>query len=331
VTDPLSDRELIEALGHQLDGREISALRRRPYRYATSAPLEEVTVLADGEEVGPLILKDLSRDRLIGDARAAKPEFVYEPRREVETYRRILAPAGIGPRCVAAVVERGGARCWLLLDKVPGVELWQVGELEIWEQVARWLAGFHARFADDVEEVRAANPHLLEHTADSLRAWGVRARAAVEGSSDARSIALTSALERYSEVADALAAIPPTLVHGELYPSNLLVVRDERPLGVYPVDWEMAAVGPAPLDVAALVGGWSRRERESLALAYLEGLGGTGGSGGDRERFLADLSRCRLQLAVQWLGWASDWVPPREHAHDWLGEAVALSEELGLT
>jgi Ser/Thr protein kinase RdoA (MazF antagonist) len=228
------------------------------------------------------------------------------------------------------VGKRAGARCWLLLEKVPGVELWQVGELEVWQQVAHWLAGFHVRFAGMGPELLAASPHLLEHTADSFRAWGARARGALDASSDRRSDALASALERYGEIADALAAIPPTLVHGELYPSNVLVVRDERPLGVYPVDWEMAAVGPAPLDVAALVGGWSRHERELLALAYLDGLGRAECSGEEREQFLADLSRCRLQLAVQWLGWASDWVPPKEHAHDWLGEALALSEELGL-
>jgi Phosphotransferase enzyme family len=330
VTGPPSDRELIAGLGGRLDGREITGLRRRPYRYATSAPLEEVTVLAGGEEVGPLILKDLSRERLIGDASAAKPELVYEPRREVETYRRILAPAGIGPRCLAAVVEGGGSRCWLLIERVPGVELWQVGELEVWEQVARWLGGLHARFAGRAGELRSANPHLLEHTAGSFRAWGARAIAALEASRDARGPALASALERYGEVADALAAVPRTLVHGELYPSNVLVVRAQRPLGVYPVDWEMAAVGPGPLDLAALSGGWSPDERRSIALGYLDGLGAAAWPGADQDRFMAELARCRLHLAIQWLGWAPGWRPPPEHAHDWLGEALALCEELGL-
>ena len=53
-----------------------------------------------------LILKDLSRERLLGDAAGAKPAFLHEPRRELEAYRRILAPAGIGPRCFAAVADR---------------------------------------------------------------------------------------------------------------------------------------------------------------------------------------------------------------------------------
>jgi Ser/Thr protein kinase RdoA (MazF antagonist) len=330
VSETISDRELIEALGGSVDGREITGLRRRPYRYATSASLEEVVVLVEGEEMGPLILKDLSRDRLLGNARAAKPEFLHEPLREMETYRRILAPAGIGPRCLAAVAEPSTSRYWLLLDKVPGVELWQVGEISVWERVARWLGGFHGGFALNVGEVRAANPHLLEHTAASFRSWCERATAALAESPDEREKTLLVALEGYREVADSLAQLPRTFVHGELYPSNVLVVRGERPLGVYPVDWEMAAIGPGALDLAALSGGWAHRERESLARAYLDGLATTGGSSPELDEFLTDLSRCRLHLSLQWLGWSSDWLPPEEHSHDWLGEALALTRELGL-
>ena len=258
MTEAVSDRELIAVLGGRLDGHEISGIRRRPYRYATSAPLEQVVVLAGGEERGRLILKDLSRDRLLGDALAAKPEFLYEPRRELEAYRHILTPAGIGPRCLAAVADPSGRRCWLLLEKIPGVELWQVGEVGVWEEVARWLGGFHARFAADLDELRAANPHLLDHTASSFSSWCERAREALAESADERSKTLLAALERYPEVVDALAELPRTFVHGELYPSNVLVVLNERPLGVYPVDWEMTAVGPGLVDLAALTGGWGQ-------------------------------------------------------------------------
>ena len=41
------------------------------------------------------------------------------------------------------------------------------------------------------------------------------------------------------------------------------------------------------------------------------------------ETLSADLARCRLHLALQWLGWSPDWRPPPEHAHDWLGEALS--------
>jgi hypothetical protein len=329
VSAAASDSELIEVLrGH---GRhEVVELSRRPYRYATSAPLEELRVrMGDGEELS-VIFKDLSRDRLLGDAPAAKPEFLHQPSREVETYRRILAPAGIGPDCLAAIAESDPPRHWLLIEKVPGVELWQVGEVDVWEEVARWLARFHGRFAGRVDELRTANPYLLEHAETWFRSWAQRAGDALAGSDDPRATAVARALTRYDEVVRALAGLPRTFVHGELYPSNVLVVREAVPLRVCPVDWEMAAIGPGLVDLAALVGGWSAPERIRLMAAYLDGAGDLAAAGRRDERLAADLACCRLHLALQWLGWSAEWRPPPQHAHDWLGEALTILRELGL-
>jgi hypothetical protein len=42
-----------------------------------------------------------------------------------------------------------------------------------------------------------------------------------------------------------------------------------------------------------------------------------------------ELDFARLQLAVQWLGWAPpQWVAPAGNRHDWLAEAVTLSDRL---
>jgi aminoglycoside phosphotransferase (APT) family kinase protein len=329
VTKAISDEELIARLVED-QGHDVLALTRRPYRYATSAPLEEVRVsMEDGADM-ELILKDLSRDRLLRDARATKPAFLHQPEREIETYSRILTPAGIGARCVAAVTEADPPRHWLLLEKVPGVELWQVGELAVWEEVARWLGGLHARFAGRIDELRAANAYLLEYSLSWYRSWCERARGALARSEDRRASTLQAALDGYDEAIAPLAAFPRTFVHGELYPSNVLVVREDRPPRVCPIDWEMAAIGPGLIDVAALVGGWNPSERERLVAAYLSGLPEGDAVRPAPETLGADLARCRLHLALQWLGWSPDWRPPPEHAHDWIEEASMLVEELGL-
>jgi Ser/Thr protein kinase RdoA (MazF antagonist) len=330
VTAVATDRELLDVLRSQGDGAEVVGLSRRPYRYATSAPLEEIQVrLESGAQLG-VIFKDLSRERLLDDARASKPTFLHEPRRELETYRRILAPAGIGPRCIAAVAQDEPPRHWLLIEKVPGVELWQIGELWVWEEVARWLGGFHARFAERLDEVRTANPHLLGLSGDWFRWWCERARAALARSTDRRAPRLRRALDGYDEVIGSLTALPRTFVHGELYPSNVLVVRGDDRVRVCPVDWEMAAIGPGPIDLAALVGGWGASERHRLVGRYREGFAEAGTTAPNPEALAADVSRFRLHLALQWLGWASEWRPPAEHAHDWVGEALVLAEELAL-
>jgi len=306
-----SDAELRELLG----GDDVVDLSRRPYRYATSAPLDELHVrLRDGTELR-LILKELARERLIGDASTTKPEFVYEPERELATYRDVLSPAGIGPRFYGT-----GAAHWFVIEKVSGVELWQIGELEVWEAVAAWLAGFHAAFADRVPDVRAANPHLIEHSEEWFLAWRDRSRTALAAAEDPRASELVRALDSYAEPASALAALPRRFVHGEFYPSNVLVERE--PLRVCPVDWEMAATGPAAMDLAALVGGWGDAERRRLLDAYAAAAAYSVPD--------ADVDRCRLHFALQWLGWSPEWRPPREHAHDWLGEALSLARSLEL-
>ena len=76
-------------------------------------------------------------------------------------------------------------------------------------------------------------------------------------------------------------------------------------------------------------GGWDEGRRGRLLDAYSRGLDDARPDG-QAEPAALDLARCRLHLALQWLGWSSDWRPPREHAHDWLGEAAGLVKELGL-
>ena len=80
-------------------------------------------------------------------------------------------------QCVAIVAN--DHENWLLIEKIPGVELWQVGELSVWEAVATWLGRFHARFASEIRALRADNPHLLDHSKEWFRSWADRAGAAL--------------------------------------------------------------------------------------------------------------------------------------------------------
>lgn len=267
---------------------ELSAVlaggRRRPYAYATSHRLEEVELYGE-----TLLLKDVRR------APPSKPSFLHDPQRELLTYTRILEPAALGTARVRAAADG-----MLLLERVDGVVLWQVGELDVWCDVARWLARMHARLAD-----RAGEPFLLRLDAEYYRRWPRRAQELRGG--------LDHVVARYDEVVARLLALPVTVVHGEFYASNILVAGSR----ICPVDWEMAGAGPGLLDLAALTSGWPAEERAAIVAAY-----------GDVP---ADaLECCRLHLAVQWLGWSPGWSPPPEHAHDWLREAGEAAEALGL-
>jgi len=321
-----SDAELLAALGPCL-GAAIAGLERRPSAYSSSFKMEELDVRLgprDGGRTLEMLFKDLGHQGMLDGARRAKPSFLYEPLREIETYRKILAPERLGTAtCYGAVADAAAGRYWLFLEKVPGRELYQEGDLAVWQQAARWLAGLHSRFAgrDDLQPLARA-AHLLIYGPDFYRYWIGRACAAQP--------ALERLAERYDLVVERLAALPMTLLHGDFYASNVLVQETGEGNRICPVDWEMAALGPGLIDLAALTAGkWTEEERLALALAYYDALPDPCRSL-DEPAFLKALDGCRLHLAVQWLGWAPGWSPPAEHAHNWLGEALGLADKLGL-
>jgi aminoglycoside phosphotransferase (APT) family kinase protein len=303
----------------------VSEVRRRPSPYQTSFGLEEVEVILDDSERLGLLLKDLAWSALDAAGRMAKPDFLYDPLREIEVYRRLLAGADLGaPRYYGSVVDPERDRFWLFVEKVEGRELYQVGELEQWALAARWLAVMHARFADDVER-HVAEARLVRHDAAYYRSWIGRAR---EYAAPKRRPALDRLATRYEGVVERLASLPPTVIHGEFYASNVLVADGGR---VAPVDWEVAGAGPGLVDLAALATGWGSGERAALARAYGEAASASGAPGVEGQGRGEALELCRLHLAVQRLGWAPPgWSPPKEHRRDWLAEALQIAEELGL-
>src|SRR5262249_29077945 len=115
--------------------------------------------------------------------------------------------------------------------------------------------------------------------------------------------------EHYGDMVRMLCKLPKSLLHGEFYASNVLVERKPTGWPTWPGDWEMAAVGPGLLDLAALTAGkWSEVHRKAIALAYWEELPGE--TRQDSAEFFRDLDLCRLFLGVQWLAWSPAWSPP---------------------
>jgi hypothetical protein len=337
VDTPELTAALEEALSrHSGKQQRIAKLERRPTSYSTSFAIEELGVRLDDGTALELMFKDLSQQALLETARRVKPAFLYNPLRETETYRAILLPYRLGTAvCYGATVDHRSGRYWLFLERVPGRELYQVGEFATWQRVARWLALMHTRFAGETETLARAVP-LLNYDSDFYRLWLRRARAFLGQTGPSQPTGVRHGIERlakrYDGVVERLVALPVTFIHGEFYASNVLVQeRAGGSLRVCPIDWEMAAVGPGLVDLAALTaGGWSADERTGLALAYRAALPPHDGWPPAPDVFLEMLDYCRLHLAVQWLGWSSGWSPPPEHAQDWLGEALSLAEKLGL-
>ncbi len=301
-----------------------SKVVRRASEYRTSFPLEELEVtLSDGEELR-LAFKQLDWRLLAEEARLAKPEFLHDPAREPAVYAALLAPADLGaPAYRGALVEPEASRHWLFVEWIEGRELYQVGDVALWAESARWLGRLHGGFQEAAGR-EAVDVPLLEYDEDYYRRWLARARDFSEGDAERRR-ALSWLAERYDAVVESLLSLPRTLLHGEFYASNVLVDAGPGACRVAPVDWELAAWGPGLIDLAALVsGGWREEERASIVEAY-RGVAGV-------DPFAApQLETARLHLAVQWLGWAPpEWTPPEGQRHDWLAEALELTERIGL-
>jgi hypothetical protein len=338
ATDELRDA-LELALRDSSNPRRVASLDRSPCAFTSSFTLEELAVALDDGTQLDLMFKDLGTSGLSERARAAKPDFLYDPLREIEAYRSILAPADLGTAAFyGSVVDPAHGRFWLFIENVPGTALWQIGELEVWEAVARWTAELHGRFAG--EEVHGAAT-LVRYDADLFRLWMRRALnfadrwEAQQPGKGRRAIEWLA--ERYEPVVERLAALPTTFIHGELYASNVLVEQRDGETRVCPIDWELAAIGPGLIDLAALTMGWGAEERSALTTAYRARVQAGGEAGGPMDGGLTDgepfgelLDCARLHLAVQWLGWAPDWRPPRSHRRNWVDEALIIAEELDL-
>lgn len=335
MTGAPTDSELRSGLERVLGeaGSELAgAVERRPYAYGTSFPLEELRVELVGEGPVTLLFKQLDWEALGPEAQVAKPRFLHDPGREPAVYASLLpqAPAG-PPRCFGAVAEPG--RHWLFLERVEGRELFQVGERDLWEEAARWLARFHTTMALDLDRHRREG-RLIDHDAAFYRRWIERAEEFAQQRGDDSARAIARLREHHEQVIEALLAQPRTVLHGEFYASNVLVsgASGPRPSGVgqesdarvAPVDWELAAIGPGLSDLAALVGRWPAADRDALVAAYSSEPGVPSFTS-------RDLDFARLQVAIQWLGWAPpEWEPPEGQQHDWLAEAIELAEGLEL-
>jgi aminoglycoside phosphotransferase (APT) family kinase protein len=287
---PLTDLELTRLIGAQVASR-------RPWPYRSSLPMEVLEV--PGNDPERLLLKDLS-----ASASVARAAFTVDPLREVLAYREVLPHLNLDtPRHVASLVER--ERTVLVIELVDGYPLWQADGLAAWEEAARWLARLHA-----VQPIAATR--LVRYDASELRrrtamaAW------------------LTGIEDLAARVAERLGRLPVGLVHGEFYPSNVLVQDSRSGPRIRPVDWETIGIGPGVLDLAALTAGWEDEERRRIVDAYRSACAA------NRRPDDVDISLARLVLAAQWSGSSGTWSPPREQRRDWHAEVMRLAGSISL-
>jgi aminoglycoside phosphotransferase (APT) family kinase protein len=299
--------------------QSVDRMELRPSPYGSTAPLHEVDViLSDGARIELLLKRWFPPGERTGGVR---PEFVESPVREIRMYEDVLIPEGFPvPTPLGSVVDAQAGRFWLFLERVRGVELYQVGPTPTWEAAARWLVALHAGGPRGRSNADACP---LVYDRPFYERWMDRALAFID---QARRTDLELLVDLHADAVHRLLEVPPTLIHGEYYPSNVLVEETDVGERILPVDWEAAAVGPGVVDLAALTSGsWGTPLARRMEDAYFGAASELTAWGGTRAEFDEALAAARLHLAIQWLGWSEAWVPPAEHARDWLDDALELA------
>jgi Ser/Thr protein kinase RdoA (MazF antagonist) len=305
--------------------------------YSSSHPIDNLSVDLDGGERLRLVFKDLSPGTMLREARKIRPPFLYEPMREIATHERILSQRDFGtPAFYGAVVSPRSGRYWLFLERVSGPLLCQTGPAQWWDQAARWLATFHGAMESGVRAAnRSGELHLLEYDRAFLHEWLVRAEDFLRRKPAVYSPVLGRRFGkiagRYERVIQRLLALPQTMIHGEFYPSNVIIRHAPGNRSVCPTDWELTAIAPGLIDLAALtLGDWAEDQRSRMLRAYRDALEPNHGWPPSLEQLSEAVTYCQVHLCMQWLGWAPKWSPPASHGRDWLEELVRSADQLGL-
>jgi hypothetical protein len=337
-TTPISAPiELHEAAAEAVDvllghGQRVTRVTSHLSAYSSSFRIEEVAVSLASGEVVHIVRKDLAWEHMLAGARRIRGRHDHDPRRELDVYRQLLPLAPAGPPRLLAGAADGVDGPWLMLERIAGDQLRHVGAQSAWETAAEWAGAFHAEFATTQRLGLAQALGLPRWSKKRLQLTFVTAAREIPRRASTRvAAAAIRAIKRaHPRAVQRLAAQAPTLIHGQLYPSNVIVPRAGGVGRAAVLDWETAAIGPGVIDLAALTeGSWTPEQRGALVSAYLRGRDGTVDASVAR-RTAIDLACARLHLCLEMLAMPLEFEPPDDHTADWLDIAVGIAGEVAL-
>ncbi len=314
-TYPATD-ELAQGLAAVLAANgDLSIERREPNRYASTFASEIVTC-----RVGAGRVELLCKYGPAGEDNTRANRHRGGVPYEASVYERCLSRAGCSTPAYHGRFDlpRAG-QCCLVVQYLAGAQ--PAGKMVHrcpLSQVATWIGRFHAMHTGQLDERCYA--FLCRYDASYYRFWAERAAMQASDHRDARWLA--ELCTAFADRAMELLGGDETLIHGEFYPSNVLV-QDET---VYPVDWESAAIGAGVIDLAALTEDWSVEEVRACRDAYVAARF-AGKAPGDFDR---RLDAGRLYLHLRWLGGRVDWKRRARARRSRLDAVRRISDRLGI-
>ncbi len=258
-------------------------LDRRLHSRASTFPLEIVKCRLHSGRVVDVVCK------YSGEQRSGRHEHKGGVRYEASVYREFLDSCGMP---VAGF--RGSYRDtdtdwdWLVLDYLDNASY--SGEVENGLAcAAAWLGKFHAFHEGNARSqstLRSFDVAYFEGWANRTIEW---TKSSAPGYPWLRPLC-----EKYRETVPRLLDSPTTVIHGEFYSKNILIVDDEA----YPVDWEFAAVGPGVIDIASITEKWPEPVVQECLIRYCESRWPDGAP----DDFPQHLEIARLYWLLRWVG-----------------------------
>jgi aminoglycoside phosphotransferase (APT) family kinase protein len=301
---PTLERGLRRILANGSSSR--ARVARRVPNLEGSFPHEVVTCLVDGREL-TIFCKYGSTHTVTGFGHRGGVA------READVYRLVLAPSRASSAgFIGSYVEPETGATWLVVEYLEsGFRVNKSPERDSMLTAARWIGAFHAeqeRLHDRLERL------LPLYDLDYYRGWLERTASYGERPPSW----LTKLIDHADAVFAPLLDRPLTIIHGEYYPKNILVVGQRA----FPVDWESAAVGAGEVDLAMLTENWSNEVRRSCVDAYCSARGSS-----PQPDFERAFLTARLYTEFRWLG---DYPKRFSRESSRLERAHAFAQELEL-
>jgi hypothetical protein len=311
------------ALADRAVGETVEIVHRERNLYASTFSSEFVSCRVSGGEGDPPRGREVST--LVKGGRAYLDPHTGHKRGvpyEIEAYRWILPALPVAsPKVLGSFQESGpDAMGWLCLERLTdAVRIDEIGDRAALRKGAQELAALHA---EGRALVGRPDLHSLNrYHGTYLEAWGRRwvesAGRLGHGRPWIRHVA-----PRIDQIMDLLNGPDLTVVHGEAYPSNILLRADRALI----VDWESVGIGSGELDLATLLLNWPEDDICDAERAYVRTRWPSGAPRG----FERVLSGARFHALGQLLH--HELRHPAAHAErvEWiLAETESTGERLG--
>jgi Phosphotransferase enzyme family len=279
-------------------------------------------------------------------------------RRNELVARRWLPAVGleeVGPPLLAVAAETDGSRVWHLYGDLGDASLDTTrADARLIERAVAAIARIHTSFAGHrlIPECRLWGGDLgIYFYAASVRdAIASLEFARAQGSSgELVSLCerLLARLEGLADEQDRRAAAlgrhggPETLLHGDLWPMNVMIYPNGRDLHTRLIDWDHAAVGPIAYDLSTFLSRFPLRDRLAVLRIYEERVSREGWSlppATELNRLFETAELARIANRVVWpalaicdegAGWAWDELAEVERWFERLEPILPLGDACG--